>query len=125
MSLRRKVMGGGLLTAVLLVASAAPAMAHDCFVVNRSTQGTMGATHSSQWGLVDINGFLSSCASPAQISVIDAALAQAGLPLITATRTDKLLKSNDHGILHIDDAYVPIVLANVDAATADCLNSQG
>lgn len=123
MKLRGKVLGGGLLTACLLVVTAAPAMAHDCFVVHRSTQGAIGSTHSSQWGLVDINEFLSTCASPAQISAIDAALAQAGLPLIAATRTDKLLKSNGHGIEHIDDVYVPIVLANVDGATAQCLLS--
>ena len=123
MKLRYKVLGAGLFATAMVVAAAAPAFAQDCVVVNRSTQGAIGASHSSRWALLDVNAGATGCgATPTEVAEIDAALGQAGLPLVFDTRTDKVLPDNGHGIQHIDTAYIPII-AGVSSDVADCLGS--
>ncbi len=39
---------------VLLVGTAGTALGHECFVVNRSEQGTVGAAHSKVWAPVTL-----------------------------------------------------------------------
>ena len=65
------------------------------------------------------------CATAEQIADVDAALTDAGLPLVFDTRTDKLLKSNDHGIQHLSDTVVPIILDVVGDAAIPCLGTDG
>lgn len=78
--------------------------AMDCFVVNRSVQGALGAAHSSQWSLIDVNAILSGAGvCQAAIDQVDAAMTAAGFPLVVVTRSDKRLPDNGHGIRHLDD----------------------
>jgi hypothetical protein len=78
--------------------------AMDCFVLNRAVQGTLGAAHSSQWALIDVNAFLvSSGVCQAAVDQVDGALTAQGFPLVVVTRSDKTLPDNGHGILHLDD----------------------
>jgi hypothetical protein len=120
MSVPRKlsVLAGVGVAAVLVISS--PAAAQDCVVVHRSTQGSLAASHSSRWVLLDVNQLLGGCISPAQLATVDAALTQAGLPLVFDTRSDKVLPSNGHGIVHIEDTYIPTILNAVPDA-AKCL----
>jgi hypothetical protein len=120
MKLSRKLGAAAGALGVGLLAMAGPASAMDCFVVNRSTQGAVGASNSSQWALIDVNQALSQCVTTQQLQEIDTALENAGLPLVFDTRTDKILPSNGHGIMHIDDTYVPIILG-VTTDAAPCL----
>ena len=121
MGLRKKMVGAGLLAGAFVIGAAAPAMAHDCFVVQRSAQGSAGAAHSANWFMIDVNAALAPCATAEQIADVDAALTDAGLPLVFDTRTDKLLKNNDHGIQHLSDTVVPIILDVVGDAAIPCL----
>jgi hypothetical protein len=100
------MVGVGIAASLVLVA---PAAAMDCVVVNRSTQGAIGASHSSQWALIDVNAAIAPCVTSTELVAVDAALTQAGLPLVFDTRTDKVLPNNGHGIQHIDTAYLPIL----------------
>ena len=123
MKLRHKMLGAGLFASAMVFAVAVPAFAQDCVVVNRSTQGAIGASHSSRWGLIDVNAGVMQCGgSPADVAAIDLALGQAGLPLIFDTRTDKVLPDNGHGIQHIDTAYIPII-SGISPDIAACLAS--
>jgi hypothetical protein len=120
-NLRKKFLSVGLAPVALVLASAIPASAMDCVVVNRSTQGAVGAANSSQWALIDINQVLAKCATGDQLTTIDDQLTHAGLPLVFDTRTDKVLPDNGHGIQHIDTAYVPIIVGVLGAAAGPCL----
>ena len=120
-NLRKKFLGVGLVSVALVLAAAIPASAMDCVVVHRSTQGATGAAHSSQWALIDVNQVLTPCATGDQLAQVDAALTQAGLPLVFDTRTDKVLPDNGHGIQHIDTAYVPIIMGIMGVAAGPCL----
>jgi hypothetical protein len=121
MNLRTKVLIAAAMTSVAIAAAAVPAGAMDCVVVNRSTQGAAGAANSSQWALIDVNQTLAPCATGDQLAQLDAALTQAGLPLVFDTRTDKTLPDNGHGILHIDETYVPIISGILGDAAGPCL----
>ena len=120
MKIRHKLiaLGGAALAASLVLAT--PVAAMDCVVVNRSTQGALGASNSSQWVLIDLNAALSGCISSSELQAVDTALTNAGLPLVFDTRSDKTLPNNGHGIQHIDTAYIPIILAAAPDAGA-CL----
>ena len=121
MRLGRKLVGSAVLAGAFVVASALPAAAMDCVVVHRSTQGALGAANSSQWVTLDVNQLLAPCATADQLGQVDAALTQAGLPVVFDTRTDKVLPSNGHGIVHIDEAYVPIIVGVLGDAAGPCL----
>ncbi len=121
MKLLKKTLIAGAVSAATIAAVALPAGAMDCVVANRSTQGAVGASNSSQWALVDVNAALSGCLSDGQLAQVDTALSQAGLPLVFDTRTDKVLPDNGHGILHIDQTYVPIIFGIAGPAAGPCL----
>jgi len=80
---------------------AGPALAQDCFVVNRSAQGAVGASHSGNWVSFSLAEFLAAPPSAGEDgglgmcqAQVDATLTQvkaAGLPTVFATRTDKVL----------------------------------
>jgi hypothetical protein len=121
MSIPRKlsVLAGIGVASVLVLA--APAAAQDCVVVHRSTQGAVGASHSTRWVLLDVNQLLGGgCISPTELAKVDSALTQAGLPLVFDTRSNKVLPSNGHGIVHIEDTYIPIIL-NAAPDAGPCL----
>ncbi len=121
MKLLNKALITGAIAAAAIATVALPANAMDCVVVNRSTQGAIGASNSSQWALIDVNAALSGCLSDAQLAQVDAALTQAGLPLVFDTRTDTTLPDNGHGILHIDETYIPIIFGIAGPAAGPCL----
>lgn len=79
MSIRRTLttaLAGGAAAAVLL---ATPAIAQDCVVVHRSTQGALGAANSSEWATIDINAILTGCGvSSDETAGVDASLTAAG-----------------------------------------------
>ena len=92
MRVRNKVFGAGLFAAAMVLGTAGPALAHDCFFVNRSTQGTNGAAHSSRWVQIDVNAAVAGCgASVEEIAQVDAALTKAGLPFVFDSFTQRLL----------------------------------
>jgi len=105
--------------AVALGLGLTTASAMDCFVVNRSVQGALGAAHSSRWGLIDLNAILQGAGlCPAAISQVDAAITANGWPLVLVTRTNKTLPDNGHGIQHLDDpgGYFDTAIAAAGAA---------
>jgi hypothetical protein len=120
MNFKKNLLGVGLVSVALVLTGAIPASAMDCVVVNRSTQGAVGAANSSQWALIDLNQALAPCAG-SQLPQLDAALTQAGLPVVFDTRTDKTLPDNGHGILHIDTAYGPTITSVLGDAAGPCL----
>jgi hypothetical protein len=74
------------------------AFAFDCFVVNRSDQGSTAVGHSQKWISFEVaeimadspeNGGFGFC--PAQVEAGLAALEAAGLPTVLSTRNDKIL----------------------------------
>jgi hypothetical protein len=106
----------------MVLGTAAPALAHDCFVVNRSTRGTDSATRSGRWFQIDINAAVAGCGgSEEEIAQVDAALEEAGLPLVFDTFTNGLLPDTGHGIQHIDETYIPIIFGIVSSDVATCL----
>ncbi len=121
MRTRRKAIGAAVAAVAIVLASAASASAMDCVVRNRSTQGAIGAAHSSRWVLIDVNAALGPCLTSQQLAQVDDALTAAGLPLVFDTRSDKVLPSNGHGIVHIDETYVPIIFGIAGDAAGPCL----
>jgi hypothetical protein len=114
------VAGAAAVAATLVAVT--PAAAMDCVVRNRSTQGAVGASKSSQWALIDVDALLRQCPaiSGADLVTIEADLAAANLPLVFVTRSGTTLPDNGHGIVHIDSAYFPIILG-VAPGAASCL----
>ncbi|MDQ1515298.1 MAG: hypothetical protein QOE80_1128 [Actinomycetota bacterium] len=98
---------------VMLVLAAGPALAMDCFIANRSSNGSLQAgTKSSQWVAFAVTGELppGPCAT-----AINNALTAARLPTVVATRTDKTLLaslpatqswllSNGKGVDHFEES---------------------
>jgi len=98
-------MGKRVLTTVVLVGAmlalpATAAFAHDCFVVNRSAQGAIGASHSSTntdfaHGWVSFS--MADTFAQTGVSDVDAAMADwlaLGYPAVLASRVDKLIGAN-------------------------------
>lgn len=91
---RRLLMVAGA-TGIAVLLSAGTASAQDCFVVNRSAQGsTQAGTHSSQWVAFSVTGDLLGLPAGQCATDINNALTAADLPTVFATRTDKVLLSN-------------------------------
>jgi hypothetical protein len=96
------------------------ASAQDCFVTKRAVQGALGAAHSSQWFLIDVNAFLVELgACPALVTQVDAVMAARGFPIVVVTRSNKTLPDNGHGIQHLDDpgGYFDTVFSAANAAS--------
>lgn len=93
--------------------------AMDCFVVNRAVQGALGAAHSSQWSLIDVNAILTDAGvCQAAIDQVDAAMTAAGFPLVVVSRSDKVLPNTGHGIQHLDDpgGFFDTLIGTAEAA---------
>lgn len=117
-------------TGALLVAGPGAAFAHECFVVNRSTQGALGAAHSGKWFalprdvlVADLPGMLGG-ASDAQIAcAVD--YAEQNLPEMVAIGsgpakgTDYVIaenmnpanQANGKGIDHLEDVFGALLTA--------------
>ncbi|HET7310924.1 MAG TPA: hypothetical protein VFJ17_06320 [Mycobacteriales bacterium] len=120
-------------TAAFVGLGATSAFAQDCFVVNRSDQGSTAVGHSQAWisiPVADIVGVSGQCA----IDVNDA-LTAAGLPTVLATMSNKTLlggtaadangkTADGKGVDHFEDS--PIVgqtfgvVGNVLSTDAAC-----
>lgn len=95
----RKLLAGLVLSGTLLAVAVPTVAAHECFVVNRSEQGTIGADHSGRWDklpLAAIFGFIHEVVggpalTPAQIEWAVGEAADQGLPadgwLVRSDRT--------------------------------------
>ena len=89
----KKIVVTGVAAGVLVAAPAGAALAHDCFVVNRSAQGSAGAAHSGKWSSFTLKQALSEFLNVPAANVqaaYDEAVA-AGIPKAFATRTDTVL----------------------------------
>jgi len=96
----RKALTTLVLVGAMLALPATAAFAHDCFIVNRSTQGAIGAGHSSTstgfahgWVTFSIADALAGTG----VSDVQAALAEwtaKGYPAAFATRVDKVIGGN-------------------------------
>jgi hypothetical protein len=76
-------------TAAFVGVGATSAFAQDCFVVNRSDQGSTSVGNSKAWisiPIADIVGVSGQCATD-----VNAALTAAGLPTVLATMANKTL----------------------------------
>ena len=86
-------------TAVLVLVPAVTAAAHECFIADRSTQGSVAATHSSRWFTFSLEeifaGFLGVPAANVDDAVADAIAA--GVPEIFAVRSDKTIGEGSNG----------------------------
>ena len=103
----KKVLTTLVLVGAMLALPATAAFAHDCFVINRSAQGAVGASHSSTntdfaHGWVSFN--MADTFASTGVSDVEAALGDwtaLGYPTVLASRVDKLLGSaaaDAHGI---------------------------
>jgi hypothetical protein len=125
---------GGLAVVVL---SAAPAFAHECFVASRSAQGDASAgAHSAAWDEVPLHTVLTEFIQLPQplASCVEANAATFGIPtsfvfggkqavgqggVIAANNKNmqaKGLSSNGNGIDHGEDAYGPAISAAPEPA---------
>ncbi len=115
--MRIKMLFAAPIAALALGMAAAPALAQDCFVVNRSTQGAIGASNSGQWTAVVVTDVLFPGTPATCVNAVDAALTSAGLPTVLATMTDRTLLAgtaadangltgDGKGIDHFEDSPV-------------------
>src|SRR5690242_2054320 len=88
---------------------AASAAAMDCVIVHRSVQG---ATHASSnnWAVVTTADIVGACWGGNGVSTAEAAIEAAGYPTVFTTRTNKVLPDNGHGIVHIDNEYIGVLI---------------
>lgn len=85
-------------TMIAVLAMGGTAFAQECFVVNRSDTGAVGASHSEKWVSFPLAGLLADAPEddgfgmcPAQVTATVALVKEAGLPTVFATRPDKVL----------------------------------
>jgi hypothetical protein len=101
------------------------AYAQDCYIANRSAQGNAGATHSSRWITVSVEGFAHSPDFPPGVDpdcFVDYWLSN-GDPESFTVRSDKVIGedsanpnlANGKGLEHIEDAYGALLGAAVEA----------
>lgn len=50
----KKLLATLVLTGAMVVIPATAALAHDCFIASRSANGSVGASHSDRWALIDV-----------------------------------------------------------------------
>jgi hypothetical protein len=118
----RRIFAGLLLSGALLTVAAPIVAAHECYIVNRSAQGDVGADHSGNWErltLSDIFGFIHGAVggpalTPAQIEDAVAIAVSQGLPadgwltrgdktIGDPTKNDKL--ADGKGLDHLSIVY--------------------
>ena len=123
---RRFLASVALATAAVLV-MASTAFAHDCFIVNRSANGDLNATHSSRWATESLVGFAHSPGFPPGVDpdCFIAFWSSHGGPSTFTVRTDKVIGegsqnpnlANGKGLDHIEDAYGPLLGAAIGACS--------
>ena len=118
----RKLLAGLVLSGTILAVAVPTVAAHECYIVNRSQQGTVGADHSANWGkltLADVFGFIHEVVggpalSPAQIDEAVGIAVSQGLPRDGwLVRMDKTIGegsgnknlANGKGLDHLADVY--------------------
>jgi hypothetical protein len=115
----RRTLTGLVLGASLLLAAAPVVSAHECYVVNRSEQGNIGADHSGRWEvlpLAAIFGFIHEVVggpalTPDQIDWAVAEAADQGLPADGwLTRSDRTIGggprlADGKGLDHLADVF--------------------
>jgi hypothetical protein len=109
MRLRRRLT---VVTAVIvggLTLFAASAAAMDCVVVHRSEQGAMNAS-SNNWAVVTTADIVGACWGGNGVAAGEAAIEAAGYPTVFTTRVNKVLPDNGHGIVHIDNEYINVLI---------------
>lgn len=109
-------------TAVFGVFGAGPALAHECFVASRSTQGDASvAAHSSAWELVTLDTILTEFIGLPQplADCVEANADQFGIPdsfvfggkqshksgVIAESNPNEALLADGNGIDHAEDVY--------------------
>jgi hypothetical protein len=109
MGVRRRLAVVGAVIVGSLTVWAASAAAFDCVIVNRSVQG---ATHASSnnWAVVTTADIVGACWGGSGLATAEAAIEAAGYPTVFTTRTNKVLPDNGHGIVHIDNEYIGVLI---------------
>jgi hypothetical protein len=116
----KKLLATVALTGAILALPATAALAHDCFIYNRSTQGARGAGHSAlatkfQHGWLSFE--VSDLLAQAEVTDVDAALAEwvaTGHPAAFATRVDTAIGEdssnpnlgNEKGLEHFSESPI-------------------
>jgi hypothetical protein len=101
-----------LATAVIvggLTLFAASAAAMDCVIVHRSAQGATNAS-SNNWAVVTTADIVDACWGGNGVATAEAAIEAAGYPTVFTTRINKVLPDNGHGIIHIDNEYINVLI---------------
>lgn len=93
--MHRKLILASVAAGLVIMFAATPALAQDCFVVNRSTTGSIQAgAHSPKWDSFTVTGDFLGLPPGQCADDINAALTAADLPTVFASRTDKVLLAN-------------------------------
>ena len=125
---RRFLTSVALATAALLM-MASSAFAHECFIANRSAQGNIGATNSSNWATLSVSDFAHSPGFPPGVDpeCFIAYWTSHGGPDSFTVRTDKTIGADSHnpnlangkGLDHIEAAYGALLGASLAACAEE------
>lgn len=113
------------ITAAAVFGASAPAFAHECYIENRSEQGNAGASNSTRWATVTIEGFAQSPDFPPGFDpdcFVDEWLTNGG-PAGFTVRIDKTIGegsanpnlANGSGLEHIEDVWGALFLQSLAA----------
>ena len=107
--IRRRLAVAGAIIVGGMTLLAASAAAMDCVIVHRSVEG---ATHASSnnWAVVTTADIVGACWGGNGLAAGEAAIVAAGYPTVFTTRVNKVLPDNGHGIIHIDDQYIGVLI---------------
>jgi len=115
----RKLLAGLVLSGTLLAVAVPTVAAHECYIVNRSDQGAIGADHSGRWEMLPLGaifGFIHEVVggvplTPAQIEWAIGEAANQGLPADGwLVRSDRTIGAGSRladgkGLDHLADVY--------------------
>jgi len=115
----RKLLAGLVLSGTLLAVAVPTVAAHECYIVNRSDQGTVGADRSGRWDMLPLGaifGFIHEVVSgepltPSQIEWAVGEAANQGLPADGwLVRSDRTIgggprMADGKGLDHLADVY--------------------
>ena len=115
----RKLLAGLVLSGTMLAVAVPTVAAHECYIVNRSDQGTVGADHSGRWDMLPLGaifGFIHEVVggvplTPAQIEWAVDEAANQGLPAEGwLVRSDRTIGAGNRladgkGLDHLADVY--------------------
>jgi hypothetical protein len=115
--MRIKMLFAAPIAALAIGMAAAPALAQDCFIVNRSTQGAIGASNSGQWIAIPVTDALFPGAPATCVNAVNDALTAAGYPTVLATMGNRTLlqgtaadangkTADGKGVDHFEDSPV-------------------